>query len=145
MKTPWMNRRPLVMGLTISAAVGFAVAGCDKGSSSGGEAPAASASAPAAASASAPAASAAAAAPSDAGAATADNADAEAAEDDQVNDEVQAHHRHHQAGFAGIVLSSVETLGVPADQEKAVEGFKKEYHGKMKPLLEANKAVIGLL
>jgi Spy/CpxP family protein refolding chaperone len=75
----------------------------------------------------------------------ASNADAEAAEDEQLADELELHHRHHHAGLAGFVISSVETLGIAPDQQAAVDGIRKEYRAKMKPLHEANGTVLQLL
>jgi Spy/CpxP family protein refolding chaperone len=62
-----------------------------------------------------------------------------------VVEELQAHHRHHHQGFAGFVISSIETLGIGADQQAAVDAVRKEFRTKMKPLREANGAVLQLL
>jgi Spy/CpxP family protein refolding chaperone len=138
-----MRVRPLGWMLWLS--VGLAAAGCDKNaaeSSSGGPSASASASAsppPAAA----PSASASAAA-DPAAESEADKAK-QAEEDDNVKDEVQSHHRHHHRGFAGFVLLAIETLGVGAEEQAAVEKTKKEFHAKMKPIREANGAVLQLL
>ena len=122
----------------LALALGIACAACDKSSGSSAtaraEAPA-SASATASASA-APAASSAAAVPDLA---------AQAAEDELVADELQSHHRHHHAGFAGFVISSVETLGIGTDQQAAVDVIRKDLRAAMKPLHEANRAVLQLL
>jgi Spy/CpxP family protein refolding chaperone len=135
-------------GLVLWLTVGLAGAACDKNSaensSSGGAAPSASA-APAAtpatsASAAAPAASASAAS----SAAAADNPQ-QNEDDDNVRDEVQSHHRHHHRGLGGFVLMAVETLGIGADEQAAVDKIKKEFHQKMKPIREANAAVLQLL
>jgi Spy/CpxP family protein refolding chaperone len=122
-------------------------AACDKGEGSGGAAaPSASASAAPAPATSASAAPSGSAAPAASGSAApaADagpSPDAQAAEDEVVNDELATHHRHHHQGFAGFIISALETVGIGPDQQGAVDGFRKEYRGKTKPLHEANKAL----
>jgi Spy/CpxP family protein refolding chaperone len=146
MRTPRIEARTLVM--TLALAVGMAGAACDKGSapastSSGGATPEPSASAVATASAAPSAATTAAE-----GGAASGGADAEAAqsaEDEQVNDELLTHHRHHHQGLAGFVIWAVETLGVAPDQQTAIDGIRKDFRTKLKPLHEANLAVIQLL
>jgi Spy/CpxP family protein refolding chaperone len=133
-----VHTRRLVMAL----AMGVVSAACNNSPAPSATAPAAPASASAAASAPAAPSAAASATSPDASAA---NADAEAAQDEQVADELQAHHRHHQAGFAGFVMSAVETVGIAPDQQTAIDGFRKEHRVKMKPLREANRAVLQLL
>jgi Spy/CpxP family protein refolding chaperone len=130
--------------MTLALAVGMAGAACDKGSSSGApaESPPASASAATSASA-APAASASSSAAPAASNAAADTN--QAAEDEQVADELRNHHRHHHQGFAGFVLSAVETLGAAPDQQTAIDALRKDFRVKMKPLHEANVAVLTLL
>jgi Spy/CpxP family protein refolding chaperone len=39
----------------------------------------------------------------------------------------------------------VETLGIAPDQQTAIEGIRKEFRTKMRPLREANTAVFGVL
>jgi Spy/CpxP family protein refolding chaperone len=76
------------------------------------------------------------------------NPDAEAVEteeDERVTDELQFHHRHHHQGLTGFVLMAVETLGIAPDQEAAVDAIRKDFRLKMKPLREANAAVLTLL
>ncbi len=134
-------------GVALALMVGIAGAGsaCDKeeakpsaptpsASASAAPAPSASAAPSAAPSASA------AASPTDGGV----DPDA-AAHDEVVNNELQAHHQHHHGGFAGFVLAAVETLGIAPDQQTAVDGFRKEYRTKAKPLREANAAVMHLV
>jgi Spy/CpxP family protein refolding chaperone len=134
--------------MTLALAVGIAGAACDKSSapasssSSGSSEPQASASAVTTASAAPSASSAAAESSASAGA---DAEAAQSAEDEQVSDEIMAHHRHHHQGLAGFVISAVETLGVAPDQQTAIDGIRKDFRVKMKPLHEANQAVIQLL
>jgi Spy/CpxP family protein refolding chaperone len=118
-----------------------ATAACDKSSSSGGqEAPTPTASSPPAASSPPPTASASASASA---AAPAEDAAAAQAEDDQkVADELLTHHRHKHQGFAGFVLMAVETIGVAPEQQSAIDGIRKDYRLKMKPLHEANNTVL---
>jgi Spy/CpxP family protein refolding chaperone len=140
-----MTLPPFVVAVAI--AVGTTGVACDKGSapSSGGTAEApASASAPAASASAAPSASAT-PPPADDASAAADTGASESADDDQVIEELQAHHRNHHQGFAGFVLSSVETLGVGPDQQAAIDGVRKEFHAKLKPLREANTAALQLI
>jgi Spy/CpxP family protein refolding chaperone len=145
MRIPRTETRTLVIGLAL--AVGMAGAACDKGSapastSSGGSTPEPSASTVTTTSSAAPSASAASA---EANAAGADAEAAQNAEDEQVNDELLTHHRHHHQGLAGFVIGAVETLGVAPDQQTAIDGIRKDFRVKMKPLHEANLAVITLL
>jgi Spy/CpxP family protein refolding chaperone len=139
--------RPL--GLALAMTVGVVGVGCeDKASQPAGAA--GSASAAASANAAPPQTSASAApsaAPSASSAAepTAEEGKKIAEENDELNLELESHHRHNHFGFAGLVLDSVETLGVTPEQEVAVDKIKAEFHKKMKPVREANKAVIGLL
>jgi len=80
-----------------------------------------------------------------AGPVDAGNADAEAAEDEAVAEELQVHHRHEHTGFAGFVISSVDTVGAGPEQQAAIDTFRKEFHTKMKPVHEANIAMLGTL
>lgn len=139
--------RPL--GLALAMTVGVVGVGCDdKASQPAGTAGSASGAASASA---APPQASASAAPSAApsGSAAADTSEEDgkkiAEENDQLNLELESHHRHNHAGFAGLVMDSIETLGVTPEQEAAVEKIKGEFHKKMKPVREANKAVINLL
>jgi Spy/CpxP family protein refolding chaperone len=145
-KISGMGTPPLVLAMAI--AVGLGGTACpDKSSGSGGSAEApGSASAATSASAAPVASASASAAPSGsaAGPSAADQAK-QAEEDEQVADELRAHHRHHHQGFAGFVLSAVDTLGVGADQQAAIDTIRKDFRVKMKPLHEANVAVLTLL
>jgi Spy/CpxP family protein refolding chaperone len=127
--------------------VGTAGVACDKSSGSSATPttePQASASAATSAS-PAPASSSSSASAAEDAAANATAAAAQAEEEEQVADELQSHHRHHHRGFAGFVLSAVETLGIAPEQQAAIDAIRKEFHVKMKPLHEANKAVLQLL
>lgn len=126
----------------LALAMGIAGAACNNESAPSGAAAQPSASVKAAPSASAAPSAVASASPADAGVA---NADAEAAQDELVADELHSHHRHHHAGFAGFVMAAVETLGISPDQQTAIDGFRKDFRVKMKPLREANRAVLQLL
>jgi Spy/CpxP family protein refolding chaperone len=130
-------------GVMLATLAGIGSAACDNHS-----AESAAQSAEAAASASAPGPSSAeeAAAPSVADAAA--EPDAEAArteEDERVAEELQVHHRHHHQGLAGFVLMAVETIGIAPDQEAAIDTIRKDFRVRMKPLREANAAVLTLL
>jgi Spy/CpxP family protein refolding chaperone len=138
------------LGLALAMAVGVVGVGCEDKASQ----PAAAGSASAAASSSAapPPSASASAAPSAAPSGSAAAADASAddgkkiaEENDQLALELESYHRHNHAGFAGLVLDSVETLGVTPEQEAAIDKIKGEFRKKMKPVREANKVVIGLL
>ncbi len=138
-----MRTSRFVIGGLVSALL-VAGAACDKdeASSGGSAAPSASAApkasaAPSASASAAPAASGSAAPAADGGA----NPDALALQDEQVNDELAAHHRHHHQGFAGFLISAVETVGIGPDQQTAVDAARKEFHQKTKPLHEAEKAL----
>ena len=128
--------------MTLALAVGMAGAGCEKSSasasSSGGATPGTSASAVATASA-APSAS------TTSAEADAASSAAQTAEDEEVNDELMAHHRHHHQGLAGFVMWAVDTLGVAPDQQAAIDGIRKDFRTKLKPLHDANVVVINLL
>jgi Spy/CpxP family protein refolding chaperone len=145
-----MRRIKPVGMFALAMAVGVVGAGCEDKAST---APGASGSASAAASASAaPATSGSAAAAASGSASPAASAEPSeedkkklADENDQLNLELESHHRHNHAGFAGLVMDAVETLGVTADQEATIDKIKGEFHKKMKPVREANKAVINLL
>jgi len=137
-----MSARLPVAALGLFVGVANAAA-CDKGA-----APSSTASSDAQAATSAVASSSATSAASGSLPDAAPTEDAEAttaAEDEQLAEELQSHHRHHHAGFAGFVLSSVETLGIAPDQQTAVDGIRKDYRAAMKPLREANRAVLQLL
>jgi Spy/CpxP family protein refolding chaperone len=70
---------------------------------------------------------------------------AQTEEDDHLTDELQSQHRHHHQGFAGFVIMAVETLGIAPDQQATVDEIRKEFRTKMKPVREANAAVLDLL
>ncbi len=136
-----MRVRPF--GFVLGLAVGLAGTACEKPSaqpSSGGPSASASVSPTPSASASGPGSTA-------ADAASGDEAEAaqQAAEEENVKDELQSQHRHHHRGFAGFILMAVETLGIGPDQQAAVDKIKKEFHAKMRPVREANGAVLQLL
>jgi Spy/CpxP family protein refolding chaperone len=82
-----------------------------------------------------------------AAAASASNAEAaqQAAEDESIQYELQSQHRHHHRGFAGLVFMAVETLGIAPNQQMVVEKLRKELYAKMRPLREANGALLRLL
>ncbi len=125
--------------LVLALVVGIAGAACNNESAPSGAAAAPSASTKGAPSASAAPSAVASAAPADP---AVTNADAEAAQEELVADELRSHHRHHHGGFAGFVMAAVETLGIAPDQQTAIDGFRKEHRIKMKPLREANRAVL---
>jgi Spy/CpxP family protein refolding chaperone len=139
-----MRMRIRSFGVVFTLALGAALSACEKNSAqSSGSSAEASASASAS-----PSSSAAAAAASASAADAASSADAEAElieEENHLTDELQAHHRHHHQGFVGFVIMAVETLGIAPDQQTAVDGIRKDFHTKMKPLREANTAVLDLL
>jgi Spy/CpxP family protein refolding chaperone len=123
-------------------AVGLAGIACEKATPSPSAEPSGSASAAASVSA-APSASAPAA--SDAGEDSAESAKKAEEEDESVKEEIQSQHRHHHRGIAGFVLMSIETLGIGPDQQAAVDKIRKEFHAKIRPIREANGAVLQLL
>jgi Spy/CpxP family protein refolding chaperone len=131
--------------MALAMAVGTAAAACDKGAGPSST-PSAEAQASASAATSASAVPSASDTVSDAASSVeAEDAEAAQAAEDELADELQSHHRHHHAGFAGFVLSSVETLGIAPDQQVAVDAIRKDYRVAMKPLHEANRAVLQLL
>jgi Spy/CpxP family protein refolding chaperone len=135
-----MSSRRFILAL----AMGIVGAACnnDAASSATAAQPSASAAAPAvSASAAAPPPKASASASAAPASADAGNAEAEAAQEEQMVEELHAHHRHQHAGFVGFVMSAVETLGVAPEQQAAIDSFRKEYHKHMKPLREANHAL----
>lgn len=136
-----MRRRPFQFAWWL--AVGLAGAACEKPSPEASSAEA-SASASAAASVS-PAPSASTSASEDAGDNSAESAKQEEEEADNVKDEIQSQHRHHHRGLAGFVLMAIETLGIGPDQQEAVDKIRKEFHAKIRPIREANSAVLQLL
>jgi Spy/CpxP family protein refolding chaperone len=129
-------------GVVLVMAIGGVCSACENHSASGSAEASASASASASLSDEA-------AAPSAGGALdAAPNQEAEAAlaeEDDHLTDELQSQHRHHHQGFAGFVILAVETLGIAPDQQASIDGIRKEFRTKMKPVREANVAVLELL
>ncbi len=138
------SSRIFLTRLALAAAMGMVGAACDNpsASSSASNTPTPSASVPTtAASVPAPAASASSAPAASASAAADGPSPEDMKNEEAVVDELQAHHRHLHQGFAGFIMSSVETLGVEPAQETAIAGFKKEFHQKMKPLREANHAL----
>jgi Spy/CpxP family protein refolding chaperone len=131
----------LGMGFMLTAAL--AVAGCEEKAdkSNAADAPASASASP---SASAPPQASASAAPkSTEDAATAPKVDEKAEADDKLAaDEVLEHHRYHRGGIISFVALSLDTLGVGAEQQPAVEKIQHELDERMVPLHEANHNLI---
>jgi len=132
-------------GVALVLGMGVAGVACEDHASTSSSGAAPSASAAASTTAAAPSASASASAAPAAPAVTDAAAAAMAEEDEKLSMELRGHHRHHHTGFGGIVLMSVDTLGVNPDQQEKIDKIKAEFHKGMKPLHEANKAVALLL
>jgi Spy/CpxP family protein refolding chaperone len=132
-------RRIKPLGLALVIAVGVVGAGCDDKSSApaGGSASAHAASSASAAPKAAPSASAA--------AETVEDGKKIAEENDELNLELESHRRHHHAGFAGLVMDSIETVGTTPEQDTAIDKIKVDFRKKTKPVRDADKVVIDLL
>jgi Spy/CpxP family protein refolding chaperone len=128
--------------LLSSAAVGLLLVtgvmlvACDKDSSNGSAAPAASASV------ASPAASPAAATPSPS--ASADLASA--AEDESVNEELRDYHRHHHHGGVTMFISmAIDTLGLDPAKKAQIEKIQNDLHTKMVPARDAEHDLLSTI
>ncbi len=128
--------------LLSSAAVGLLLVtgvmlvACDKDSSNGSAAPAASASV------ASPAASPAAATPSPS--ASADLASA--AEDESVNEELRDYHRHHHHGGVTMFISmAIDTLGLDPAKKAQIEKIQSDLHTKMAPARDAEHDLLSTI
>jgi uncharacterized membrane protein len=65
-----------------------------------------------------------------------------ATEDDQDSQDLKAHHRHHHGGLVHYVLLSVDTLGLPAEEQAQVDKIKADLRARMQPVHDAQKAVL---
>jgi Spy/CpxP family protein refolding chaperone len=148
-----MKSSHMTTPLLLALVLGTASVACNKGSSGGsggenatpGPSSSASAATPSASASAAPATSSSAAATETGDAASnAENAK-EDEQEQEVVDELQQHHRLHHQGFAGFIISSIETLGISPDQQSAIEPVRKEFRTKMKALREANVVTLQVL
>lgn len=66
-------------------------------------------------------------------------------EDEQASVELKTHDRHHHAGFVGLLLAAVETVGVTPDQQPGLDKIKADFRVKVEPVRVANAAVMNAL
>jgi Spy/CpxP family protein refolding chaperone len=66
-----------------------------------------------------------------------------AEEDEETSADLKMHHRHHHhGGFAMFILMAADTVGVTPEQQAAVDKIKADFHAKMEPAHEAEKALL---
>jgi Spy/CpxP family protein refolding chaperone len=68
-----------------------------------------------------------------------------ATDEEGLSTELNAQHRHHHTGFAGILVMAVETIGVTPEQQAAIDKIKADFHAKTQPVRDANGSVIQVL
>jgi len=64
-----------------------------------------------------------------------------AAEDERLTFDVKVEHWHHHAGFPGLVMLAVDTLGTSTEQEASLDKTRADFDAKLKGIREANSAV----
>jgi Spy/CpxP family protein refolding chaperone len=121
-----------VLAWALCGAVGLAA--CDKGSSGGGETPAASGSgATAAASSVAVSPAAPTGAPQVVGA------------DDSVNESLRDYHRHHHGGLTSFISMAIDTLGLDEAKKATVTTIQSDLNAKMAPVHDAEHDLLSTL
>jgi Spy/CpxP family protein refolding chaperone len=71
---------------------------------------------------------------------------ASTADDDDATAGLMEHHRnHHHGGVTLFVAMSLDTLGVPPEQQAALDKVKGELHDAMEPARTADQALAGSL
>ena len=64
-------------------------------------------------------------------------------EEDDATTELAEHHRHHHhGGFAMFLAMSLDTLGATPEQEATIAKIQTDFHAKMQPTRDAEKAVL---